>query len=193
MRQLLATAMRGPTVRRLCAAAAPSTNVHISLARVAVDRHSSALRHLVKSGAPVRGVASVVTALTGDHLGPSAAQRAADLSSVKVLHVGAGTSQDALRRLFSDAESLETCRLRELSVPSHPNAPRNAFLAMKVAPGADALALAEFARAELGISHFVACLAGEDAPPPSELLRGLGVEDADFSSLFLAEHVPVAA
>ena len=64
---------------------------------------------------------------------------------------------------------------------------------MKVTPGADALALAEFARDELGLQHFVACLAGEDAPPPSELLKSLGVQDADFGSLFLAEHVPVAA
>ena len=84
---------------------------HVSLARLAVNRHSSALRHLVKGGAPVRGVASVLTSLEGDHFGPRVGEQGSvDLSAVKVLHVGAGTSRDTLRRIFSDAESLETCR-----------------------------------------------------------------------------------
>ena len=48
---------------------------------------------------------------------------------------------------------------------------------------------------ELGLLHFMACLANKQAPRPSELLKALGVArpDADYGKLMLAEHVPDAA
>ena len=62
-------------------------------------------------------------------------------------------------------------------------------------PGPGALELARFAHEELGLLHFMACLANKQAPRPSELLKALGVArpDADYGKLMLAEHVPDAA
>ena len=64
-----------------------------------------------------------------------------------------------------------------------------------VHPGPRALELAKFAHEELGLLHFMACLANKQAPRPSELLKALGVArpDADYGKLMLAEHVPDAA
>ena len=82
--------------------------------------------------------------------------------------------------------------MRELGIPSLPGSLPGAYLGIRVQPGVEALGLAAFAHDELGVRHFVACLAGETAPTPSELLKSLGVSDADFAALFLAEHVPGA-
>ena len=61
---------------------------------------------------------------------------------------------------------------------------------VRVAAGADP-ALLVAARDE-GATDFVSCLAGKAAPRPSAVLQALGVRppDANFGTLFLAEHVP---
>ena len=61
--------------------------------------------------------------------------------------------------------------------------------------GGEALQLAKVAFDDLKLLHFYTCLGGKLGPRPSELLQALGVRpvNADFSSMFLGEHVPDAA
>lgn len=71
-------------------------------------------------------------------------------------------------------------------------------LRIKVAAKNDATAalkLAQHAHRDLELLHFYACLAGVEAPRPTELLPALGMKRPDFAfgKLCLAEHVPDAA
>jgi len=65
---------------------------------------------------------------------------------------------------------------------------------LRIAPGGGALKAAAYAHKEAGVVHFISCIAGISAPPPSDLLRALGISgpDVDTAKLFLAEHVPTA-
>ena len=73
--------------------------------------------------------------------------------------------------------------------------PMRSRLGLCVTPGPQALKLMQYAHKELDMLHFKACIAGREASRPSDLLRALGIKpaDANFGSLFLAEHVPDAA
>jgi hypothetical protein len=103
-----------------------------------------------------------------------------------LLSASASLDQDQLREIAEAA-----CEVDLVGMPMH------ARLGLWVAnsPNADPLRLVRFAHTELGLLHFAACLAGVQAPRPSELLKAVGVRaaDASFGPIFLAEHVPDAA
>jgi hypothetical protein len=118
------------------------------------------------------------------------------LSSAEVGDAGA----DAI--LLSVAATLDHDELREAADMACEidlvGAPMRSRLGLCIAPGrsdAEALKLVRYAHAELGLLHFAACLAGKQAPRPTELLKATGVKPADMnmSALMLAEHVPDAA
>ena len=92
--------------------------------------------------------------------------------------------EDSLREIVDLA-----CEVDLLGIPMRSR------LGLRIKPSASALELATFAHKELELLHFVGCLAGKQAPKPSDLLSAVGVRraDADFGKLFLAEFVPDAA
>eukprot|EP00967_Tisochrysis_lutea_P132168 scaffold230487_cov31-Tisochrysis_lutea.AAC.1 len=67
-------------------------------------------------------------------------------------------------------------------------------LGLRLASSPGGLALARMAREELGVRHFLSCIAGKSAPRPSDLFKslGMGPPSVNTGALFLAEHVPDA-
>lgn len=96
--------------------------------------------------------------------------------------VGTDMTKEELRDLTDLA-----CEVDLLGVPM-----RSRLGLRLTMPGHDALELARVAHQELNLLHFYTCLAGKQAPRPSDLLQALGVQgaSANLSSMFLAEHVP---
>ena len=210
---------------------------HIDLRSVAAARRSSCLRHLVKRGKPIAGVASILQLTVTDEASAAFAAEAVGEPGLGVcvpVEVDAWTHGEAavtaavrrhmhchLKRskrkkkktkdssaaveaaaaaadhlssagaaavVFTVQEGTEPSLLRSClqQVRARP-------FGVRVAAGADP-ALLVAARDE-GATDFVSCLAGKAAPRPSAVLQALGVRppDANFGTLFLAEHVPDAA
>ena len=211
------------------------------MSSVATERHPAALKHLIKSGKAVRGVASVMRALDGDVAAVTDATSGASTTlciAVSDLADGVAAVKAASERgmrslallsselcaddpyavqlaaaelgdagadaivLSVSAGGCDEDELRELvdllGEIDLLGVPMRQRLGLRVAPkptAQRALDLVRHAHHELELLHFVACLAGKDAPHPSELLKAIGVKaaDADMGALFLAEHVPDAA
>ncbi|KAL1520154.1 hypothetical protein AB1Y20_023624 [Prymnesium parvum] len=149
-----------------------------------VPQGLAAVRALVEGGRAARAILSPRLCEEAADAQLAAAELADAGAQVLFLPAGAGASEDALR------ESVES--VVEVDVEG---APMGARVGLCVAPGTHAAPLMAFAHRELGVLHFMSCLAGTRAPRPSEVLAALGVakSDAAYSSLFLAEHVPDAA
>mmetsp|Transcript_22398 Transcript_22398/g.73097 ORF Transcript_22398/g.73097 Transcript_22398/m.73097 type:complete len:211 (+) Transcript_22398:185-817(+) len=206
---------------------------HIDLRSVAAARRSSCLRHLVKRGKPIAGVASIlqhtvtdeasaacaaeavgepglgvcvpvevdawthgeaaITAAMRHALPPPLAELPLAVESSAAVEAAAAaadhlSSTGAAAVVFTVQEGTEPSLLRSClqQVRARP-------FGVRIAAGADP-ALLVAARDE-GATDFVSCLAGKAAPRPSAVLQALGVRppDANFGTLFLAEHVPDAA
>jgi hypothetical protein len=102
MPPLLSTAM-GHRLRRLSSAAgATAVHCHVDLSAVAQERVSSCLRHLVKGGKPVMGVASVAWLVAADERGVrDAAQAGVSTVCVAVAEAGAGAAAVVIARQLS--------------------------------------------------------------------------------------------
>ena len=133
------------------------------------------MRHLISEGAPVRGITSVVRTAESDRIGPCLSNQveSQQLDELVVLSVGSTAAESTLRQLVQ-AASGPVC--------------------LRISPGRGALEVAAMAHKNVGVVHFLSDLAGTTAPPPSDLLRALGVSgaDVDTAKLMLAEHVPSA-
>lgn len=89
-------------MRRLSSAAGATVHCHIDLSVVAHERMSSCLRHLVKGGKPVAGVASVFWLVAADEPGVrDAAQAGVSTVCVAVEEAGAGAAAVAAARQLS--------------------------------------------------------------------------------------------
>ena len=126
------------------------------------------------------------SACTDAHDVQLAAAELGDAGAMTILlSLDAGTDPDAVREMAEMA-----CEIDLLDVPMR------ARLGLRLTrAGGEALQLAKVAFDDLKLLHFYTCLGGKLGPRPSELLQALGVRpvNADFSSMFLGEHVPDAA
>lgn len=115
-----------------------------------------------------------------------------DLASVAAQLSGAGAETVVL----TVPAGTDEARLREYIIGAvQGREDVQGVLGLQFEPGLASLALARTARDDLGVRHFVACVAGKHAPRPSDLLKALGLKppDVNISALYLAEHVPDAA
>jgi hypothetical protein len=232
------------SVRRLCTSFYDSQSgrtvtvpegvqCHVDLSAVAANRVPSALKHLLRDGQPVSGLASVMRAVATDEQSVEAVQggevcvvvserqqgvaalaaaRRLEMRAWAVLQPGLCSDPYDLQLnaaeigdagaeaiLLSVDSGLEAEDLREMIDMACEidllGVPMRSRLGLRVAPGAGALKLVQFAHDELGLLHHMACLAGMRSPRPSEVLKaaGVGPADANFGPIFLAEHVPDAA
>ena len=206
--------------------------LHLSLGILGDYAAGRALQHVLRDGAPVRGLASVIrahvrdaseAAAAGHEIAVEVENSVEGLAAVTAAAAVAGRATAILPSamcvdpislqlaaakladaganvvLLSAPPNMDTDELGELVSSACEvdlvGVPMASRLGLRVHPGPRALELAKFAHEELGLLHFMACLANKQAPRPSELLKALGVArpDADYGKLMLAEHVPDAA
>ena len=103
-----------------------------------------------------------------------------------MLSVAASMEHDVLRDMAELA-----CEIDLENVPMK----NRLGLCVAATPAPDALKLVKYAHEILEMQHFYSCLAGVNAPKPTEILKACSLRPADMASgpLMLAEFVPDAA
>jgi len=146
----------------------------------------AAVRAAQEAGAIPRALLDPALCVDAHDVELSAAELSDAGAEAILLTVDAAMDEDDLRDVAEAAFNMDVLGL-----------PVQSRLGLSVAPqsGVDAYRLMKFAHKDLGMLHFMSCLAGKQAPKPSELLKALGVRPADaaFGNMYLAEHVPDAA
>jgi len=162
------------------------TSICVAVTAADVDAGVAAVRAAVDGGLRAQAVMPLdicddphEVALHAANLGDAGAEAI-------LLTVSAGVNREDLRELVDT-----TCEVDLVGVPMRSR------LGLRITPtgGDAALELAQHAHSELSLLHFYGCIAGREAPRPSDLLAALGMRKSDFNfgSLVLAEHVPDAA